>query len=215
MSFKPTSRNKADTQRARLLSRNEDNPSIDIIRKMKLLLYNESIMPLDRVREAQRLLSFIESIFKSGSTGEVFLYLLDRGAATSWLIQVDLEIPEPTAYRALKRLRAMGLVTPEWRIPKEKKSGGGPRPMVWALLDSSKEDVARAVRDHRRALSPNYRVAEEFVQYLIKDFIRDDITKTRMREIARIKLDMSIQRTLDVVELAATILTEKGIKVWR
>ncbi|GAI16172.1 unnamed protein product, partial [marine sediment metagenome] len=145
------------------LSPDESNPNIDIIKKLKLLLLYKSTNPLDRARHAQRLLSFFESIFTSGSTGAIFLYLLDRGAATSWLIQVDLEIPEATAYQSMKRLRAMKLITPEWRIPKQKGSKGGPRPVVWALLDSSVEDVARAARDHQRAQSPNYRVAEKLV----------------------------------------------------
>jgi len=186
-----------------------------MIRKMKLLLYDESDNPLDKVREAQRLLSFMESIFASGTTGAVFLYLLDRGAATSWLLQVNLEIPEATAYQALKRLRAMELITPEWRIPRQKHSKGGPRPMVWALLDASTEDVARAARDHQRAQSPNYRVAEEFVQHLLTDVIKDEITYKQILQEARDNLTISTQRIRDVSELAATILHEKGIKVWR
>ena len=71
---------------------------------------------------------------------------------TAWLLQVNLGIPDPSIYRALKRLRAMGLITPEWRIPKQTKSKGGPRSTVWALLDAHQEDVARAVRDHNKAL---------------------------------------------------------------
>ncbi len=198
-----------------ILSRDESNPHILIISKMKLILYNESINPLDRVREAQRLLSFLESIFKSPATGKVFFYLLGRGAATSWLIQVDLGLPEATTFRALKMLRAMELITPEWRIPKSKHSPSGPRPLVWALLGSSKEDVARAARDHQRAMSPNYRVAEDFVQYLLEDFVRDEITYKEILQHAKGKLEMSTQRIRDISQLAATILTEKGIKVWR
>lgn len=205
-----------------LLSPNDNNSQIIMIRKMKLLISNDNGNSLDKVREAQRLLSFIESIFKSSSTGETFLYLLDRGATTAWLLQVNLEIPGPSAYRALKRLRVMGLVTPEWRIPnrrlRSRKPGhakGGPRAMVWALLDASKEDVARAVRDHRRALSPNYRVAEEFVQYLLEDCIMEDITYKRILQYGLERLDMSKQRVRDVSQMAANILSEQGIKVWR
>jgi len=198
-----------------LFSRDESNSLIILIQKMRLLLLSNSDNPLDRVREAQRILSFIQRIFKSGTTGAVFLYLLDRGAATSWLLQVNLEIPEPTAYQALKRLRTMGLITPETRIPKQRYSKGGPRPMVWALLDASTEDVARAARDHQRAQSPNYRVAEEFVQYLLEDCIRDEITYQQILLKAKHKLTMSTQRIRDVSELSAIILKEKGIRVWR
>ena len=185
---------------------------------MKLLLSYENNNPLDRVREAQRLLSFLESIFKSPTTGAVFMYLLDRGAATPWLLQVNLEIPEATTYQVLKRLRRMKLITPEMRIRKSRYSKGGPRPTVWALLTATKEDVAEAIRDHNRALSPNYRVAEEFVQSLLPEIqIPEGITYKMLFFKAGNKLDksMSNQRIRDVTELSAVILREKGIKVWR
>ncbi len=144
------------------------------------------------------------------------MYLLDRGATTSWLLQVDLEIPEATAYRTLKRLRALELITPEWKIPNSKNSRGGPRPHVWALLDSTSEDVARAARDHQRALTPYYRVAEDFVQYLLEEcYIRDEITYMQLMKEAKLKLDMPNQTIRSVSQLAATILSERGIKVWR
>jgi len=196
-------------------SRNGDNWDTNTIQKMKLLSYNDSTNPLDRARHSQRILSFLGSIFKSPATGKVFMYLLGRGAATAWLCQVDLELPEATVYRVLKRLRAMDLVTPEWRIPREKHSRGGPRVLVWALLDSESDDVARAARDHQRALSPNYRVAEEFVQHLLTDGILEEITYKQILQEAKQKLTMSTQRLRDVSELTATILKEKGIKVWR
>lgn len=182
---------------------------------MKLLFYNENNLPLDRVREAQQLFSLLHSIFKSETTGAVFMYLLDRGAATSWVLQVNLEIPEATVYQALRRLRRMELITPEYRIPKGRLEKGGPKAMVWALLTATPENVADAARDHRRALSPNYRVAEEFVQYLLEECIQDDITERQILEHAKHKLTMNSQRIRDVTELSATILREKGIKVWR
>jgi len=118
---------------------------------MRLLLNKDE--PLDRIREARRLFLFFDRIFKSGATGEVFMYLLGRGATTAWLLQVNLKIPEATVYQALKRLRAMELITPEYRIPKGKFDKAGPRPMVWALLTATPEDVAWAARDHRKVLT--------------------------------------------------------------
>ena len=196
--------------KAQLLLENEDNSKI--IQKMKLLL-SESDMPLDRARESQRLLHFFESIFKSGATGAIFMYLLNRGAATSWLLQVNLEIPEPTAYQALKRLRAMRLITPEMKITRKRYGKGGPRPIVWALLTATTDDIAYAIRDHHRTLSPNYRVAEEFMQSLLPE-IQDKITY-KMLLLKAQKLDMSKKRILEVSELTAIILKEKGISVQR
>lgn len=185
---------------------------------MKLLFSYGGNNPLDRVMEAQKLLSLLESIFRSPTTASIFMYLLDRGAATPWLIQVNLEIPEASVYRGLKRLRSMELVTPEMRIRKTRSSKGGPRPTVWALLTADKDDVAEAIRDHNRALSPNYRVAEKIVQALLPEIqIPEGITFKMLFFKAGNKLDksMSNQRIRDISEISAIILREKGIKVWQ
>ena len=121
-----------------------------IIQKLKSLL-SESDNPEDRKRDSQSVLFFIQRIFTSKVTGAVFMYFLVHGATTAWLLQVNLRIPEASVYRALKRLRALGIVTPEMRIPKQRHSQGGPRTVVWSLIDSHIDDVARAVRDHEKA----------------------------------------------------------------
>ena len=198
--------------------RNESNPVSILIQKMKLLSLNVSTNPLERAQDAQRLLSFLESIFCSKSTGQVFMYLLGRGAATSWLLQVDLELPEATTYRVLKRLRSLKIINETWRIPNNKDVRGGPRPKVWALLGASTEEVARAARDHQRALTPHYRVAEKFVQYLLEEVISrsrgNDITHMKIMQEAILKLEVPTQTRRSISQLAVSILTEQGIKVW-
>lgn len=196
------------------LARNEGNSVSIYIQKMKLLSSNDSTNPLDRAMDAQRLLSFLGGIFSSKATGEVFMYLLGRGATTSWLLQVDLELKEPTAYRTLKRLRALKILRETWKIPNNKDIRGGPQVKVWALLGASKEEIARAGRDHQRALTPYYRVAEEFVQYLLEEVIDKDITYMKILQEARLKLEMPTQTCRSVSQMAATILKEKGIPVW-
>ena len=196
-------------------SRNESNPLIIMLQKMKLLLLYESDNPLERALEAQRLFSLFNNIFKSSTTGLIFLYLLEHGAASAWLLQVNLEIPEPTTYQALKRLRALKLITPEMRITRKRYSKGGPRPIVWALLTATTDDVATAVRDHHRSLSPNYRVAEKFIQALLPEIQQNEITYRELLLKAKQNLNMSKQRIRDVTELAALCLKEKGVRVWR
>jgi len=200
------------------LSSNENNSVLKLIRKMKLLFYNESDNPLNRVREARRILSFIESIFNSVATGEIFLYFLDRGAATAWLLQVDLELPEATVYRSLKQLRARGIIVYALKVSRHRGSRGGPRPIVWALQEAHTGDIAHAIRSHQRSLSPKYRVAEELVQTVIKDHLE----RTPQPEEITHRMILSVIRghsepyhTRDIADLAATILREQGIKVWR
>ena len=76
--------------------------------------------------------------------GEVFTYFCLHGATTAWTLQNDLDMPEATAYRALKQLRSLKIVVPALKMSKTKRSKGGPRPTVWALEDTSLEEVTRA-----------------------------------------------------------------------
>lgn len=197
-------------------SSNEDDSQIIMIQKMKLLLSSESTMPLDRVREAQRLLSFIANIFNSKATGEAFMYFLDQGAATAWILQVHLEMPQGTAYRVLKRLRAMGLIEEALILSNQMSSKGGPRTRMYALKGADSTEVAKAIRTHHRALSPKYRHAEKLIQsplIVSRMDLLNEVKRTDLLEIAKEKLPGSMR--VDVVQIAMEILVEQGVRVLR
>lgn len=82
---------------------------------------------------------------------EVFTYFCLHGASTSWILQCELDMPEATAYRALKQLRTLGFIAPALKVSKVRHSKGGPRPTIWALEDASQEEVARAYHEMRRS----------------------------------------------------------------
>lgn len=197
-----------------MLSTNENNPDIDIIRQMKLLLYNEDNNFSERVATTQRFLSLFKRVFSSEATAEGFFYLLERGASTAWLMQIHLEMPEATAYRVLRTLRALGIIEKAMtvsRLPKGTRKGG-PRPGIWAIQGASEKELAAAYRDHVRAQSPKYRVAERWVQQYLDKFGEQEVTFTRIRQDLKAK---QIREFVDVAGLAAEILHERGIKVWR
>ena len=182
---------------------------------MKLLSSFGDSNYAERAIRVRELLSFLESI--KGSTGEVFFYLLEHGAATAWVLEVDAGLPEATVYRAIKRLRKLDIIVPGAIIPKIRGKLGGPRPTVWALAGSSTEEVARAMIKHTRAISPKYKVAEEMVQALLEDtpgiYERNEVTHREL--INYLKIKRAPFKRNDVAELMATILLERGIKVWR
>ena len=125
----------------------EGNPVGDIIHAFKALLKQ-------RDNNSTRIvLSKLQSIFCSVAISQVFTYFCLHGAATGWALQKELDMPEATAYRALKQLRILGFVTPALKVGKVRHSKGGPRPNVWALEGASQEEVARAyhmLRESRR-----------------------------------------------------------------
>jgi len=183
----------------------------------RLLLLNEGNDLAATLKNIQDLLSFTEKVFSSPAVAEVFLYFCLHGASTAWVLQNELTMPEATAYRALKRLRSLGIVVPAVKVSKVKNSKGGPRPTVWALEGSENDEVARALRLHYQMLSPKFLVAETVAQTILEEYI----SKRNLGEISYKEIVIQVKelrvpfRTPDIADLAATYLNEKGVKVWR
>lgn len=188
---------------------------VDVYRR--LLLLNEKNNLATTLKNIQELLSFSEKVFSSSSVAETFLYFCLHGAATAWVLQAELSLPEATTYRALKRLRALRIVVPALKARKLKSSKGGPKPTVWSLEGASPEEVATALKLHYRMLSPKYRAAEEVAQSILDDYV----AKRKLDEISYREIIVQIKelrlpyRAPDIADLAAQYLHEKGVKVWR
>ncbi len=188
---------------------------IDVYRQ--LLLLNENNNLSTTLKNIQELLTFTEKVFSYPALAEVFLYFCLHGASTAWVIQNELTLPEATAYRALKRLRSIGIVVPALKVSKVKSSKGGPRPTVWALEGASNEEIAKVLRLHFQLLSPKFQVAETVAQTILDEYI----TKRKLDEISYKEIVVQVKalrvpfRTPDIADLAATYLNERGIKVWR
>ena len=183
----------------------------------QLLLLNEKNNLATTLKNIQELLTFTKQVFSSPAVAEVFLYFCLQGAATAWVLQNELSLPEATAYRALKRLRSMGIVVPALKVSKVKSSKGGPRPTVWSLEGSSNEEVAKSLRLHFQLLSPKFQVAETVAQTILDEYIsKRKLDEISYREIVVQVKDLRVPfRTPDIADLAATYLNERGIKVWR
>jgi len=188
---------------------------VDVFRK--LLLLNEKNDLATTLKNIQELMSFSEKIFSSSAVSEAFLYFCLHGASTAWVLQCELSMPEATVYRALKRLRAMGVVVPALKVSKVKRSKGGPRPTVWAIDSATPEEVSTALKHHYRMLSPKFRVAEEVAQTILDEFAEKGMPheinyRDIMQQVRELKIPF---KGPDIADLAAQYLHERGIKVWR
>jgi len=182
----------------------------------KLLLLNEKNDLATTLKNIQELLNFSENIFSSPAVSETFLYFCLHGAATAWVLQTELSMPEPTVYRTIKRLRALGLVSPAVKVSKIQSSKGGPRPTVWSLESASGDEVAVALKLHYKMLSPKYRVAEQVAQTILDEYTKGGRDEISYRDLLQQIKDMRIPfKAPDIADLAAQYLGEKGLKVWR
>ncbi len=182
----------------------------------QLLLLNEKNDLATTLKNIQELLNFSESIFSSPAVAETFLYFCLHGAGTAWVLQTELNQPEATVYRTLKRLRAVGLISPALKVSKVQSSKGGPRPTVWSLESATGDEIAAALKHHYRTLSPKYRVAEEVAQTILDQYVQKGHEEITYRDLLDQIKEMRIPfKAPDIADLAAQYLVEKGVKVWR
>lgn len=201
----------------KLVSNNEYNFSKYVAVYRRLLLLNGKNNLASTLKYIQELLSFGERIFSSSAIAEAFLYFCLHGSATALILQTELNMPEATVYRALKRLRALGIIVPAIKVSKIRNSKGGPRPTVWAITGASTDEISKALKLHFRTLSPKFRVAEEVAQTILDEYVnRRNINEISYREILIHIRELRIPfNKPDIADLAAQYLHEKGIKVWR
>jgi len=198
---------------------NQVNLNHDIINIFKLLLSRRKNNSPEQLSYIHTILSKLGNIFSNKSTAEVFAYFCKpgNGAATAWILQNKLGIPEATVYRVLKDLRASGMIAPAIIIPKIKGSKGGPRATIWAIVGCSKDDIAQAFNLHRQLKSRKYRIAVEVAQTMLDSYIKPRrLTEISYREIIIHIKELRVPfRTPDIADLAAQYLHEQGVKVWR
>ena len=198
-------------------SRDDSVPILYIIRAFQIILRYDRINPKTALAYDREILSACGRIFRSDAIAQAFLYLCRHGAATGWLLQVQLGLPEATAHRVLRNLRALGIVEPILKVPQRRMKRSGPMPTIWGLKGHcSDEEVARAMTLHYRTLSPKYRAAEKVAQTILDEFTEAQPMEVKYRDIMlRVKAMKIPYSGHDVADLAAQYLHEKGIKVWR
>jgi len=195
----------------------KSNSIKSIIQDFKLLFSKNKTNYTNNIIHIQKILSFCKDIFKNSSNANVFAYFCLHGAATPWVLQNELDVPEAKIYRVLKLFRSKRIIVPVIKIAKTKNSKGGPRPTVWALEGASNDEISTATRLHYKLMSPKYRVAEEVAQTILDEYvIPRSIEEISYREIVIKVKELRIPfRTPDIADLVANCLHDLGIKVWR
>ena len=198
-------------------SRDDSIPILYIIRAFQIILRYDRINAKTALAYDREILSACGRIFRSDAIAQAFLYLCRHGAATGWLLQVQLGLPEATAHRVLRNLRALGIVEPILKVPQRRMKRSGPMPTIWGLNGHcSDEEVAIAMTLHYRTLSPKYRAAEKVAQTILDEFTEDRPMEVRYTDIMHRVRAMKIPFSgPDVADLTAQYLNEKGIKIWR
>ena len=190
----------------------------DLIHRIGLILSGDETNSALDIESIQESLSTLSAIFSSQSLARAFIHFCRHRCSTAYMLQMETGLPETSAYRALKRLRSLGLIEPVYRIPIHGLRKGGPRPIIWGLKGCYQpKDVARCIQHHRRLLSPKFRLAENIAQIILDRYIKpQNIHEISYRTILIILREFRVPFNLyDIAHLTATSLSEKGVKVWR
>lgn len=162
------------------------------------------------------MISKLRSIFGSKAVAEAFIYFCLHGAASTWVLQCRLKLTEPTSYRVMKTLRALGFIEPAIKVQHQKRSRGGPRPVIYVMEGADKGSVVKALKIHNKMLSPKFRMAENIANAIILEYKEAGIVEIHYRDIAGyIRKNKLPFKGSDIPELTARYLHERGMKVWR
>jgi len=209
------------------LSKFATNSLYSLIRFVRLVVRFRTINPKLLHGELNKLvlknptnLNIIQlgEILGIGDLRDILFYFMDYGAATSLILQQRLKLNGSKVYRRIKRLKSLGLIELAIRMPRESSSKGGPRAIVFKVLDADIVQVNDAIALHRKLLSPKYRVAEELAQILLEEYIEPrglkEITKREIFVFVKERKVLFVAG--DIAELMAQYLQhQRGIKVWR
>ena len=191
------------------LTKFDTNAVYDIINEFKLLLL--------RYEDNRLIVSKIRSIFRSKAVTEVFIYFCRHGAASAWVIQCRLTMPEPTVYRALRTLRSQGFLVPALKVSSGKRSKRGRDPVIWVIEGATPKNVTEALSVHNKMLSSKFRMAEKIAKDILDEYKEaGKVLELNYSDIVRImKVKRLKLRGRDVQEVFARYLIQNGMKVWR
>ena len=155
----------------------------------------------------------LNRLARSSNLLKVATFFARHKASTFRILSRELKIPRSSLFWAIEELINLGFIEPVDEIRQRK----GRPAFIYATPDASEEDIKRARIRHRRISNPKYKAAERLAQTLLTEYLeKRERCEISIREILifvrEVKLPYS---SVDVAEIVAELLSEKGIKIWR
>jgi len=201
------------TNKPRILSQPDSSRPASVaspLTSSKLLTKNGSNFLFLEPTKLKELLKKYESIMQNKGRRTVYFYFLDNNATTGSMIMMETGLSEQGSYHHMKWLHQNGFIEAHGKIRGLKQ--GGPRPILYALPGTSKEQLARSILKIRKNRTQSYKLVLDLTQLIWED-IQD--METQMSKIISIsKKHSSGFHFMDVATLVARELKEKGVTIW-
>lgn len=196
---------------SQLLTQNVSNSHNIIYKENSMILYNNRTNLFLGPAELRELLIHYQSIMEIRGRRMVYLYFLENIATTGSLIAAETKLSEQRTYCQLKWLCQNKFIEAHAKVRSLKK--GGPRPVLYALPDASKEQIARAILRVRKSRTQSYKLVLMVTQLMFEDI--QDMQTQFSKIIYLSKRHCKGFHFLGIADLVARELHEKGVKVWR
>ena len=96
------------------------------------------------------IITTLDQIASTPSLERVTLFLAHRKAATAYTLHKELDMPEATVYRCLKKLKSLGLIHSKKMIPPRRH--GGRWAYIYHTPTASPQDLTKAMMLHANLL---------------------------------------------------------------
>lgn len=174
-------------------------------------LRSATIIPKIESATLKEILAQYTPIMTSTVRREVYFWFLEKQAGIPNMILTDLSAHQSNIYRELYWLKKNEFIESYGTIKVVKKSG--PKPILYGLPDLPKELIARSIITAQESYTNVYKVVRELTQRIFEDIKFEEIQFQKIVNLT--KRNSQGFYFLDIANMVAGELHNKGIKVWR
>ena len=142
---------------------------------------------------------------------EVYFWFLQKNAGIPNMILTDLSFDQANVYREIYWLKKNGYIDSYGTIKVVKRSG--PKPTLYGLPDLTKETIARSIVAAQESYTSVYKVVRELTQRIFEDIKFEEIQFKKIVDLS--KYNNQGFHFLDIANMVANELHNRGVKVWR
>ena len=180
------------------LSPDESVPQYNIIMDLITLLSYDKSVPYNPLKKIDELFSFFERVAKSKNRTAIMKYLFQHTAASPTCIRDDLNIPEASVYRELRKLDDWKYIESPIPTSYNWKRKGYATAIV-ALPNYRPEDLIEARNREVERTKPQAKMVQKAYQLILDEFTSRPDLATRTNILKQLKPQFSGFHTNDII----------------
>ncbi len=194
-----------------ILALGASNPQYNNNTEIQYSLRSATNIKKSDATKLREILAEYSPIMTSRVRRDVYFWFLEKTAGIPNMLLTDLTADQANVYREIYWLKKNGFIEAYGTIKVVKKSG--PKPTLYGLPDLPKETIARSIVAAQESYTNVYKVVRELTQRIFEDIQFEEIQFSKILNIS--KKNSQGFHFVDIANMVAGELHNKGIKVWR